>query len=128
MRAERDFECDTRRNSLTKIGGSGALSVVQGHSVQVGGDVEAKIAGKCYVQAGNVQVDSKGNIDLNANGCRNDSAETFHYFGSPFIYMVAKNEVQVTAQDSIKLTVGGSSITITAGKITIVSPLIEMNP
>lgn len=128
LRAERDFHSDTGRNSLSKIGGSAALSVAQGHSVEIGGDTKIGVKGRCDVEAGEVVVTTKGDINLNANGGRNDSAETFHYIGAPCVYVAGRNEVQVTAQDAIRLTVGSSSITIADGKITIVSPLIELNP
>ena len=128
LRAERDFHSDTGRNSLSKIGGSAALSVAQGHSVEIGGDTKIGVKGRCDVEAGEVVVTTKGDINLNANGGRNDSAETFHYIGAPCVYVAGRNEVQVTAQDAIRLTVGSSSITLADGKITIVSPLIELNP
>lgn len=128
LRAERDFQCDTTRNSMTNVGGSAALSVVQGQSVQIGGDTKVNVEGKAEVHVGNIEVHSKGNIDFNANGERNDSAEVFHYFRSPFIYVNGGKEVQISAQDKITLTVGGSNITVENGKITLTSSLIELNP
>lgn len=128
LRAERDFFCDTQRNTMTKVGGSASLSVVQGQSVEVGGDTKMTVKGKCELHAGNVEVHSMGNVNFNANGERNDSSEKFHFISSPFIYLNGTSEVEIKAQDKIRLMVGSSSITLENGKITLSAPLIELNP
>lgn len=128
IRSQKDFECDVQRNSLSKIGGSSAVCVAKGQSMDVGGDVHTNVKGKVELHAGEVEVSSKGDINFNANGARNDSAETFHYLSSPFIYLVGRDTIDAQAQSKIVLKVGGSSITIEEGKITLVSPLVEINP
>lgn len=128
LRAERDYYLDATRNTATKIGGSASLSVVNGHSVDVGGDFKATVKGNCEVHAGSVEVHTKGDINFNANGARNDSAETLFYVGAPIVYVVGRNEVQVSAGDKLTLSVGSASITLVDGKITLSAPLIELNP
>jgi len=128
LRSQKDFECDVQRNSLSKVGGSSAVSIVNGQSTDVGGDLKATVKGKVELHAGEVEINSKGDINVNAGGARNDSAETFHYLNSPFIYLLGRDSIEAQAHSKIVLKVGGSSITIEDGKITLVSPLVEINP
>lgn len=126
--AHRDLVTEVGHDMTTRVEGASSASIVKGLATEVGGDVKTTVKGKCELQAGQVEIHSKGDINVNANGARNDSAETFHYTSAPFVYVVGRNEIQITAQDSIKLVVGSASITIVDGKITLSAPLVEINP
>jgi uncharacterized protein involved in type VI secretion and phage assembly len=128
VRAQRDFTCKTMRNSRTRVGGSASLSVGQGQSVEVGGDTKTTVTGRYELHAGDVEIHSKGDIDLEATGARHDSSEKLHSIDSPFVFVDAGNDVRITAKTEIKLVVGSSSITLVDGKITLRASLIELNP
>lgn len=133
LRAERDFVCDTTRNSQTNIGGAAALSVVQGQSVEVGGDASVTVKGQVTVTAGEVTIESKGG--------RTDVSGLYHSIDAGSLLVTTKyavkmetDEMKVTAKtvkieaDEIRLSAGGASIVIGDGKITLCAPLVEINP
>ncbi|MFO0592173.1 MAG: type VI secretion system tip protein TssI/VgrG [Polyangiaceae bacterium] len=128
LHAHRDYILEVGRDSTTNITGAANVTVQKGQTVNVGGAVKTDVVGPCQLRAAELTATTDGDINLNANGARNDSAESFHYTSGRFVYVVGRNEVEIIAQDSIKLKVGSSSITLVDGKITLTSPLIELNP
>jgi type VI secretion system secreted protein VgrG len=133
IRAERNFHCDTTRNSITNVGGSASFSVVQGHSIEVGGDAEITVKGKHTLKAGEVTIES--------GGARTDKAALYHSIEASsllvktqFAVDIKTEDAKVTAKtvkveaDKITLQAGGASIVLGDGKITIQAPLVEINP
>jgi type VI secretion system secreted protein VgrG len=133
IRAERDFLCDAGRNTTTTVGGSAALSVAKGQSVEVGGDAAMTVKGHATLKAGEVTVESAAG--------RTDKSALYHSIEAAsllvetkFAVAVKTDETTVTAKTvrveagKITLQAGSASIVLEDGKITLQAPLIELNP
>ena len=112
LRAQRDFSCDVSRNSLTKIGGSQALSVVSGQSTEVGGNLTVDVRGEYDAHAKKMTLKADGNLEMTAGERLTAEASVIFLKGTA----------------GIVLGVGSSSITISDGRITLKAEMIELNP
>lgn len=133
--AQRDFFSRTGRRSETFVGenqilhvkGSQSAAVSGGHSAQVGGDSKTAVKGQYELTASNIQLTSTGDVNLAADGTRYDGSRC-HMIISKSVQVSGDEVVNVSSNTVLKLEVGASSITLEPGKITIVSPMVEINP
>jgi type VI secretion system secreted protein VgrG len=139
----RDSQFFTGRNSDTVVGQAQSLSVGAGQSVKIGGDQRTAITGNLEVSAATMDLKgtssfyahTEGNMYLNAGADQDVSAMGSYHIRSKATYIESEDVVQVSAgyfhvfaRTEIHLQVGGSSIHITDGEVTIVSPMIKLNP
>jgi len=139
----RDSQFFTGRNSDTVIGQSQSVSVGAGQSMTVGGDQRTAVTGNLETSAATMDLMGKsffyahteGAMYLNAAGDQEVSATGNYHLRSMSTYLESGDVVQVNAgyvhvfaRTEIHLQAGASSIHITDGEVTIVSPMIKLNP
>lgn len=145
FRAQRNLHCQTVRDSTTTVGGNATLTV-GGGAFSGGGNLSTRTSGDLEVASRNIAVHSTGEMSLQCDGSRKDITAGFHTVTADDLLltgvttatlnggtarMLAIGEggkVEIEAAASIELKVGSSSITMVDGKITLSSPLIELNP
>jgi type VI secretion system secreted protein VgrG len=140
---QRDSQFFTGRNSDTVVGQGQSTSVGAGQSLKVGGDQRTAISGNLETSAATMDLMGKtsfyahteGNMYLNAAGDQDVAAlgnyhirSTSTYIESGDVVQVNAGYVHVFARTEIHLQAGASSIHITDGSVTIVSPMIKLNP
>jgi len=145
MYAERDFFSRTGRRAHTVVGENQILEISGSQSVTVGGgqstgagNVSTTVGGEYKLTAKTITVHSTGDMSLQCDGSRSDLTTAFHTVGAQNLTLtgstsatLAGGQIGILAAGdgaSIKLEVGGSSIEMSADKITIRSPLVEINP
>jgi type VI secretion system secreted protein VgrG len=139
----RDSQFFTGRNSDTVIGQSQSVSVGAGQSMTIGGDQRTVVTGNLETSAATMDLRGKssfyahteGTMYLNAAGDQEVSAKGSYHVRSMCTYLESGDVVQVNAgyvhvfaRTEIHLQAGASSIHITDGEVTIVSPMIKLNP
>ena len=143
--AERDSFWNTQRraeihvgeNQVVQIGGSQSVNIGGGRSSGAG-NVSVTAAGDYTLTAKALTVHSTADMAIQCDGSRLDTTSVSHTITAPTLALagagsatLAGGVVQVMADGegaSITLQVGGSSIEMTPDKITIRSPLVEINP
>ena len=143
LHAHRDYLSETGRNSVTKVGADqsvevggnqstvvtgGQTSVVEGsRGVSVRGEQNINVDGKYTLFAQDIVLSAAGEVHIQSDGDRYDDSNN-HFIKSGSTYLDSKSVVQVVApyfhvfaKAEIHLQVGGSSIHITPGGITITS-------
>jgi type VI secretion system secreted protein VgrG len=138
-----DSQFFTGRNSDTVIGKCQSVNVASDQSVKIGGDQRVAITGNMETSAASIDLNGKsffyahtdGNMYLNAGGDQDVAAMGSYHIRSTATYIESSDVVQVSAgyfhvfaRTEIILQAGGSSIHITDGEVTIVSPMIKLNP
>lgn len=143
MRAQKDFDFHAVRhsstfvgaNQTTQIGGSQSEEVIDNQSSSVGGDETKTVVGSYSVGAKGITLDSSADFTATATGIMKLSAgaerydySAQHWILSPSIYLIGQDNVwlaasviTLSARSHIDLMVGGSSIRISDGGITITS-------
>jgi type VI secretion system secreted protein VgrG len=116
MHAERNMDVKVKQNDSQTIGNNRQISVGGNHTEFVKKDVAIKVDGghqeiikqdmELKVTDGKQDVTVKGNITVKSEA----------------------GEVSISSPSKITLSVGGSSITMTPGNITLVSAKIDLNP
>ncbi|MEN9867355.1 MAG: type secretion system tip protein VgrG [Pseudomonadota bacterium] len=116
MQAEKNMDVHVKNNDSQTVGNDRQISVGGNHTEFVKKNVAIKVDGAhsetikkdmlLEVTDGKQDVTVKGNITINSSA----------------------GEISMSSPKKITLSVGGSSITITPGNITIKSPRIDLNP
>ncbi len=140
--AGRDSLMNTTRRSEILVGENQRVSISGSQTVSVGGG-QSTGAGNMSVSAGaeyklaaqKLTVRSTGDMSFECGASRSDSTTAFHSIGASTLTLsgsssaaLAGGHVQILAEGTITLQVGGSSIEMSGDKITIRSPLVEINP
>jgi type VI secretion system secreted protein VgrG len=105
-------------NRTSTVGGNETSSTGGNHTSGVGGARDINIGGATTVTGKTVKVDV-GDTTIDVDGTLDVGA------GSMDLHSDGTITINAT---TIKLVAGGSTLTMTGGKITLDSPLIELNP
>jgi type VI secretion system secreted protein VgrG len=149
--AQLDAEHVVGRDRATLIGQDQSVEVKRNSKVKVGGFTDV-LAGKPTTWKGvDLDIDANGHLAIKSNSRRDTVAANFdlsvganynvvvgagEFHTTPHFQVLASSQIFLTVggsfllikPGSVILACGGSTLTMTPGKMTLVSPLIELNP
>ena len=135
----RRSEIDVGENQLVHIQGSQSVRVGGGQSTGAG-NVSVAASGDYRVQARTLGLHSTADMSMQCDQSRSDQTAAFHTISAQTLSLAGQSaavlgggHVTILAAKegggaTITLQVGASSIEMTEDKITIRSPLVEINP
>lgn len=128
IRAERDYRTHIGHDSFTHVGHDATTTIDGDEKVTVKGNQKSRVHGGSQGHVNGDYVVRAKSIKLDAETTATVEGEKVMLLTTGAQVILSNGTIEIKATSHITLSVGGSSIDITAGAIVLKSDMIKLNP